>query len=58
MNEEYTRKELKQIIEMLNDIDLLNHSKSRYNQKKLNEAYSRLVDLYGLFKLEGETYDK
>ena len=58
MNEYYVRKELKQIIEMLNDIDLLNLSKGRYNQKKLNESYSRLVDLYGLFKLEGETYDK
>lgn len=58
MNDEYARKELKQIIEMLNDIDLLNQSKSRCNQKRLNEAYSRLVDLYGLFKLEGETDDE
>lgn len=58
MNDEYARKELKQIIEMLNDIDLLNLSKGRYNQKKLNEAYSRLVDLYGLFQREGETYDE
>lgn len=54
MNDEYTRKELKQIIEMLNDIDLLNLSKGRYNQKKLNEAYSRLMDLYNLLRLEEE----
>ena len=54
MNEYYVRKELKQIIEMLNDIDLLNLSKRRYNQKKLNETYSRLVDLYNLYKMEEE----
>ena len=54
MNDEYTRKELKQIIELFNDIDLINKSKSRYNQKKLNDGYSRLIDLYNLFRMENE----
>lgn len=54
MNTEYARRQIKEAIDLIGNIDFMNRYKIRYNQKQLNEAYSILFDLYNLYKMEVE----
>ena len=62
MNEYYVRKQIKQAMDLIGNIDLTEQLESyamkRHKQKNLNEAYSILFDLENLYKLEGETDDE
>ena len=57
MNINYTRKQLKQAMDLLEDLDLTDVFERLKSQKKLNEAYSILFDLDNLLKMEEEEDD-
>ena len=44
MNTEYTRKQLKQAMDLIGNIDLNNYSNTTWKQRRLNEAFSILFD--------------
>ena len=52
MNTEYIRKQLKQAMDLIGNIDLNNYSNTTWKQRKLNEAFSILFDLDNLLKME------
>ena len=57
MNINYTRKQLKQAMDLIGNINLNNFDNTTWKQRKLNEAFSILFDLDNLLKMEEEEYD-
>ena len=54
MNTEYTRKQIKQAMNLIGNINLNNYYNTTWKQRKLNEAYDILFDLENLLRLEEE----
>lgn len=57
MNINYTRKQLKQAMDLIGNINLNNFDNTTWKQRKLNEAFSILFDLDNLLKMEEEEDD-
>lgn len=57
MNTEYIRKQLKQAMNLIGNIDLNNYSNTAWKQRRLNEAFDVLFDLDNLLRLEEEKDD-
>ena len=52
MNINYTRKQIKQAMDLIGNINLTDFMGRTQKQQKLNEAYSILFDLNNLLKME------